>query len=146
MIWTFVFPLVLCMLCSLLAFQQMRIDRHLRRMVIDLSSFEGPARLELFGHTTHIGWVRQGPERIDVLTTETRKEHLTRELGETTEELETHNRALWQRIRLLREAITAAKDIIETWPSSCGENQPHAVANSLDAALETDGESDDIPF
>jgi hypothetical protein len=32
------------------------------------SDYEGPATLDVFGHDEHIGWVRAGEERIDILT------------------------------------------------------------------------------
>jgi hypothetical protein len=34
------------------------------------ADYNGPARLEVFGHRTYIGWVRSTNERIDVLTVE----------------------------------------------------------------------------
>lgn len=30
--------------------------------------YEGPAKLDLFGHQSHIGWVRQTADRIEILT------------------------------------------------------------------------------
>jgi len=32
------------------------------------SDYAGPATLEVFGHEEHVGWVRAGEERIDILT------------------------------------------------------------------------------
>lgn len=175
MIW--VGSVGLAVLCILLAVAHLLVARRLARRLDGAGEFEGPARLELFGHVTHVGWVRQVGERIDLLTiegealqcdararyrltpltwkalaeasaraVEMRKEELSERIGTKTADLDRDNQELWQRIRLLREAIAAAKGVIETWPSSCGENQPHAVANALEAALEADGESDDIPF
>ena len=67
MIW--IGPSVLCFLCVILiTMQTLRQVRLIKREAE--APFEGPACLELFGHVTHVGWIRQGAERIDLLTIE----------------------------------------------------------------------------
>lgn len=159
MIW--IGCLVLAVLCALLAVQQLLIARQLGRR-IDGAIFEGPARLELFGHVTHIGWVRQGPERIDVLTIEgealqcdtraryrltplTWKEFVAeclqwRDEGDRLVEREIAARAKTEERRAaLRIAIG---DAIERLSSQ----SPGEAKFILDMACEKDGEHDAPPF
>jgi hypothetical protein len=42
----------------------------LRRLLVNASDYEGPAKVEVFGHDEHVGWARSTLERIDILTIE----------------------------------------------------------------------------
>lgn len=39
-------------------------------LAIANNDYQGPAKLEVFGKDEHVGWVRAGEERIDILTVE----------------------------------------------------------------------------
>jgi hypothetical protein len=138
-------------------------------------TFEGPARLELFGHVTHIGWVRQGPDRIDVLTIGgealqcdararyrltpltwkdfvaeclRRKEEGESRLEHEVRILKTARAEAEERRIDLRNAIAEALEQYAA-PAEGAEasaEQANRVICILDAAREKDDKYDEIPF
>lgn len=162
--------------CALLVIQRFVIVRRIRRHIDRLNAtFEGPARLELFGHVTHIGWVRQGPERIDLLTIEgealqcdararyrltplTWREFVdeclqkrVRCTGQLEHELKLVKAAraeAEERRRALRIAIADALEAFNEWASTpeFAASRANKGIQILDAAREKDEEHDALPF
>lgn len=174
MIWIGCF--LLSILCAALALQQFLFARRISRRIDGLNAiFEGPARLELFGHVTHIGWVRQGPERIDVLTIEgealqcdtraryrltplTWKEFVRECLRRKEERIDRagHEIRLLKEARAesearrgaLRIAIADALEAFNEWASTpeFAASMANKGIQILDAAREKDEEHDEPPF
>lgn len=140
-----------------------------------LELFEGPARLELFGHVIHVGWVRQGPERIDVLTIEgealqcdarsryrltpltwsefvgeclRRKEEGIERFGHEIEALKEARAESEARRGALRIAISDALEAFNEWANSpeIAASMANKGIQILDAAREKDDKYDELPF
>lgn len=136
------------------------------------SFYQGPAKLELFGRQHHTGWIRETPERIDMLTLEGEalqfdpraRYRLTplswQALAEASNHKADERRGVCRSDRFVREGLerardeykarvghlrTAVADALEALAGSPrGSNVTDAIVK-LEAAREKDDEAD-IPF